>query len=717
MRFGQDQSTTTIGNRAASWRIATSLLVLTIVLLTASPIATIAQGEGLSTAEVPAEAPAVVEPVAEQPTAVPVQPTSVPPTAVPPTAVPPTAVPPTAVPPTAIPTAVPTQVPPTAVPTQEPTAVPTEKVWVNTDALRVTDGVTTHTVQQGASATVSITYTVTTPRTSTTIYARLSGATDGWTITSPQLPDADPAATTAAWTEAATLQPGTAFTLPIVITAPATVAQDHAVSLHLWSVANGEKGQETGVAKTDLRIATITALAPPPTPTPTIESTAMPTQEPSVAPTPEQTVKSAKEPGATPAALSTEVPAKATASGTGSTLQLNGSSLKNDCRPDDGMSVENGVVQLRNSEVAVFICESTSAPVKVRVDSITEGWELSESGTEGSFGTGGSGSAHGSNKDGASFKIYLRPVNATVSEPLGILEVSIRTTSGGSDGTEVYADTLKAVLVSDSTPVPPTDEDLKLECEPEADSLVRAIETDVTCTISSSDMEDGTEVSISELEIASPIGVELIWNDAVVSSPHTVAPEDEVVSQDESFEFSFRLKQTVCSLTSVKVSIGTWFTFAGVTYEGPSQELNLTGDTVFDPLSVALTGTVDFGTMTWDGERYVSLNGDGTTSYSSVGSTTLTVSRHGDCGSPNSEKIQVTTTASTRQSGLVPEYEGASIPEGVAISSIDGAQLVVDPEFSGDAYVGLTFTLTPPEDAEPDTYSDMWVHVTVVNAD
>src|SRR5690606_40853965 len=140
-------------------------------------------------------------------------------------------VPPTVVPPTVIPTAVPTQVPPTAVPTavptQEPTAVPTEKVWVNTDALRVTDGVTTHTVQQGASATVSITYTVTTPRSSTTVYARLSGAADGWTISSPQLPDGDPAATTAAWTQTATVQPGTAFTLPIAITAPTTVAQHH----------------------------------------------------------------------------------------------------------------------------------------------------------------------------------------------------------------------------------------------------------------------------------------------------------------------------------------------------------------------------------------------------------------------------------------------------------------------------------------------------------
>ena len=154
---------------------------------------------------------------------------------------------------------------------------PTEQVWVNTDAMRLTDGVTTFTLKQGEAATFSVTYDVTTPRTSTTIYAELVGQVDGWTITSADLADTDPGATTAAWTQTATTEPGSSFTTMVAVTAPKTVTADHSVTLRLWSTAEGTKGQETGVAKADHDDATFAVIAPAPTPTPTVA--AKPTQQ------------------------------------------------------------------------------------------------------------------------------------------------------------------------------------------------------------------------------------------------------------------------------------------------------------------------------------------------------------------------------------------------------------------------------------------------------
>ena len=179
------------------------------------------------------------------------------------------------------PTAEPTDIPPTETPvptaTIAPTAIvaptatiaptPTEQVWVNTDVMRLTDGVTTFTLKQGEAATFSVTYDVTTPRTSTTIYAELVGKVDGWTLASPELGDTDPGATTAAWTQTTTIEPSASFAMKVTVTAPKTVSADHNVTLRLWSTAEGTKGQETGVSRSDVSPVTITAIAPPNTDT------------------------------------------------------------------------------------------------------------------------------------------------------------------------------------------------------------------------------------------------------------------------------------------------------------------------------------------------------------------------------------------------------------------------------------------------------------------
>jgi len=653
-----------IGNRAGSWRFAISLLVLTIVLLTASPIATIAQGEGLATSETTSEAQAPepaeqVVPVVEQPTAVPVQPTAVPPTAVPPTEVPPTAVPPTIVPPTEVP----------------PTAVPTEQVWVNTDALRVTDGVTAHTVQQGASATVAITYTVTTPRTSTTLYARLSGASDGWTISSPQLPDTDPAATTAAWTEAATLQPGTAFTLPIVITAPATVAQDHTVSLHLWSVVEGEKGQETGVAKTDLRIATITALAPPPTPTPTIEPTSALTAVPS------------------PTAVVTR-----------SIAPMNSTQEPNTCIAVDAEHDEEGVVVIEAAGEAKFHCIFSKGPGKVwwGASDLSTGWKVSTTGAPDTYSALPPTSASGNE---SAYDIYLKPDSGTTG--IGTLALKIVSPSDKPIMNATLTVKVKEV------PVTPTKEDLELKCEPAPVSLNRVEASVVTCGVSTKQhVPAGMEVRITELRLGVPQGVELSWNGGVAAnSPHIVVPQNATISHGNPYTFEIGLRQVGCSAVNANVQISTRFAFQeGDPQEGPMGSVGVTAPSISLPPTVDLAAElVDFGTLTWNGEEQ---------SYgAATQSTTLTLTRDPGCGGSRSFDIQVST--STTVPGLLPEYVGGTVTSGSDITAPEGtSSLTVGSGFNNQGTVSLEFKLEPENTVEPKTYNngEMTIKVTVIDA-
>ena len=653
MRFGQDQSTSTIGNRGGAWRIATSLLVLTIVLLTASPIATIAQGEGLSTAEVPAEAPAMVEPVAEQPTAVPVQPTSVPPTAVPPTAVPPTVVPPTVIP-TAVPTQVPPTAVPTAVPTQEPTAVPTEKVWVNTDALRVTDGVTTHTVQQGASATVSITYTVTTPRSSTTVYARLSGAADGWTISSPQLPDGDPVATAAAWTEAATLQPGTAFTLPIVITAPTTVAQDHAVSLHLWSVAAGEKGQEIGVANTDLRIVTVTALAPPPTPTPA----------PTPSPTPMPRLGLA---AADPPFMLTCVPTVATVD------------------PTLGYAAFRCTVN-RDKEHPMHLTATFSAS--------TVGWQYSIPEVTDGFT---SVIPTGAQPKKLVYDVYLRPdPNATTVSRTATLNFGGKPTNDAN----FFVVPLNAMGEPVST-------DMSMQCLPEHPGLAINGSTTVTCII------DGTQllstVTIQNAKVNAGSGWQVNVSGGAPAASITIPVGTQLPGATGSTQFRFTLTRNACTTTAPAASVSTTYSYGSpaVMKPGPEATVTVSPTGAVSP-SVTLSGPIDFGPLTWDGTSY----------GSSIRSVTATINREGACGGEYNINLSVESVSAgidPRLTGAEKEGNGLSLVSQASDSTAAPVTVArIDPTFTGQGTVDIELTLEPGSEADPGTHN-MTIHVKAEN--
>jgi hypothetical protein len=138
----------------------------------------------------------------------------------------------------------------------EPVVIPD-----NTDTLWIADGVSEYSLQQGESVTIPVTYSVTTPRTSTTIAAELVNATEGWSISAAGFADGNASATVGNWLETATLEPGASFTMSLTITAPATVDADHSVGLRVWSTAAGVNGKETGVAWTDTLLASVTVVS------------------------------------------------------------------------------------------------------------------------------------------------------------------------------------------------------------------------------------------------------------------------------------------------------------------------------------------------------------------------------------------------------------------------------------------------------------------------
>jgi hypothetical protein len=176
------------------------------------------------------------------------------------------------------------QEPSDAVPTPEmapteitaPTATvvaptPTERIWVNTDTVALNSGAAALSLGPGESRTITLVYTVTTPRTSTTVSADLAGATDGWRIDSAGLPDANPAASQTTWTNVSAMTPGTLFEIPFTIVAPSILYSDQSVMLRVWSGAEGTSGPETGIAPSSPFAITLTATAPVNTDTALVE--------------------------------------------------------------------------------------------------------------------------------------------------------------------------------------------------------------------------------------------------------------------------------------------------------------------------------------------------------------------------------------------------------------------------------------------------------------
>jgi hypothetical protein len=139
---------------------------------------------------------------------------------------------------------------------------------LNTDTLTPTGATDAIPLDPAGEATLAFTYAVTTQRAGTAIHAELRDAdgalAGGWTVR------AQPG--TGSWTsgnaaidvtEQVTLAPGTAFTLTIVVTAPAALAEAQSVSLYVRSTVTTDAGSEPGVAD-NAPVATLTATLPLP---------------------------------------------------------------------------------------------------------------------------------------------------------------------------------------------------------------------------------------------------------------------------------------------------------------------------------------------------------------------------------------------------------------------------------------------------------------------
>ena len=67
------------------------------------------------------------------------------------------------------------------------------------------------------------------------------------------------------WTETATTEPSTNFSISIIVTAPVTVSADQSVGLRVWSTAAGTNAEEAGVAWSDVPLAiSLRSLLPTP---------------------------------------------------------------------------------------------------------------------------------------------------------------------------------------------------------------------------------------------------------------------------------------------------------------------------------------------------------------------------------------------------------------------------------------------------------------------
>lgn len=154
--------------------------------------------------------------------------------------------------------------PPPPVEEQEPEPEPEladpgedSEEWLNEDTLSVIEGGSSLSLEPGATGVVTLGYSVTTPRSSTTIHAQLLNANEGWMLSSPTFADNNPSHTGASWTEVATLAPGGSFALPVHVSAPAGVAETHTVTLAVWSTATTDAGEETGSPESHILTATV----------------------------------------------------------------------------------------------------------------------------------------------------------------------------------------------------------------------------------------------------------------------------------------------------------------------------------------------------------------------------------------------------------------------------------------------------------------------------
>jgi hypothetical protein len=260
-------------------------------------------------------------------------------------------------------------------PQSEPAVIPE-----NTDTLWLADGVSEYSLQEGESVTIPVIYSVTTPRTFTTIAAELVNAPEGWTISAAGLVDGNGALSLGKWVETTTLEPGASFTLPITITAPATVDVDHSVGLRVWSTAAGVNGEETGVAWTDTLLASVTVVSKD-----AVELAVAATGDPSI-----------------------------------------------ECVPLSTMIVEAGVVVIEANGTADYSCIVVDGPVKFALGpgGITQGWWFSIDNS-----TFGDTVASSSARVDGTYAVSMKLADPAVNPGPGSLELAI--VSPGSGNTTI----------------------------------------------------------------------------------------------------------------------------------------------------------------------------------------------------------------------------------------------------------------------------------------
>jgi hypothetical protein len=413
---------------------------------------------------------------------------------------------------------------------------------VNTDSIQITDGLTAHTVQQGGLATIRVSYAVTTPRTSTIVFAQLSGAGEGWSLSSPALADADGAATSASWTQATSVEPGTSFSLPIDITAPATVTQDHSISLLIWSTAAGKNGQETGVANNGASLATVTVLAPAPTPTPAAVKPRM------LAATANITIACTQ--------IASVAPANITIF----------------CDPDP-----------TNSEVA-------KAPFDLSGITLSEGWSYSivEKDTGWIRDTTVTGVSDGSIKNP---KITIR---LKIDSELQTSAVALDFWVAANKPKDIKFH----FTFTGTVQLPPRPGDMTTTCTPDPITSGANVETTVSCVVS--DVSLRSPVTITTAEIVIPAG----WTASGGNQIGQVLSVNvnKMLNTGSTVTFQFKMTRTGCA-SATSLTVKTWYVIgAAPAALGPEDTLTIQNPTVAPSLS--LSGPINFGTMTWNGLTY-----------------------------------------------------------------------------------------------------------------
>lgn len=674
LRDEQRESNRRTPGRPGIWTAVLALLLVATVV----PVSGVAQDDGAAESETAsssetvessalpsgAPAPAEVVIVPPSPTAVPTLP---PPTAVPPTAVPPTAVPPTQIPPTAVP---PTETP-VPMATTAPTPTPTERVWVNSDAIRLTDGVTIFTLGQGETATIPITYNVTTPRSSTNVYAALAGQVDGWSITSPDLADNDPAEPTAIWIQTSTTQPESSFTLRVMVTAPESNTADHNVTLRFWSTAEGTNGQENGVAKTDRDVASFAVIAP--TPTPTVE--AKPTDQTGTTLTRMSLTANVTPPSGMPDAGTCSQP---TEDGNGGYKVI--------CAFPQGKTgpVAMSVLQVEGAKTCTILEQNNSNCATVQVIS----------------GIGNSGT-------NAPTWLTLAFTTDVIGDFFIKFTLGFLPAVTYSVGTEPTAD--------------PDLANLSLDCSPSvAVPWGEGTSAEATCTIAAT-TDLALSVTVSSVNVAVPSGMSLTLGEIAPDATGSISLTGVTLAAGESRQLSFSVARTACITEAAEIAVATTITWTGGPAngtQGPTSSISTTFAHLPQPVSLSMAGFA-FAPLTWTGEAWGTTTGTGT----------ITVSREG-CGNIGSATIQVRVSDRTN-AGLRPQIQSVSVPEGSSIVAFSGpfadpntddpnaavSIASVPTDFGSGAQasspVDVTFALTPDNDVPAGEHT-MTIEVTTV---